>query len=581
MNFKVTLTCLALLCLLFPSNLHAQSARQKIAQISKEINNAPDNKEKVELLIRASRELRKIAPRTALSYSQDAVNLANKLSYRQGMAYASVGARYINRGYINRENYRKAITAYKKALTYNTGDENQKSRAGNYESLGHSYNQLNDYTNAIKNYKEELALQKKLKNEVEIAVAHNKIGQVYFKQKNYKQALKSFEAALVLAKKLKNQEDINHLENNISLVKDLINKPAGTPPERAAPSNLQTLKMEAQEFQEKYEITLDSLVEARQMVQRAVDELQVKEDQLKQKEDSIKEKEDQILTLEQARAVLAEEKALQERLNQLIVLGSGAAMLVMIIIALLIYSQYRSKKRSNKALEAAKRKSDDLLLNILPEKIAVELKDKGKVQPAVYPNVTMLFTDFKGFTKIAAQLPPEKLIQELEYCFEAFDEICDRHNLEKIKTIGDAYMAAGGIPVKNSTHTRDAVSAALEMQAFMWKWKQEKKAKGEPFWELRIGIHTGSVIAGVIGKYEIDMHEEMLDRKRNKKFTFDIWGDDVNIASRMESSGEEWKVNISQTTYNRVKKEFVCLHRGKIPIKHKGPVDMYFVQNQL
>ncbi len=573
MNFKVTLTCLALCCLFFPLNLLSQSAKQKIAQVQREVSNAPDNEAKIELLVRASYELRGIAPQTALKYSKAAVRLAKQFKERQGQAYASLGARYINQG-----NYKDAIGAYKRALPFNKGEANVKSRLVNYKSLGHSYDQIKDYPNALSNYKEELAIQKKLNDEAEIAVAHNKIGQIYFKQKNYKEALKSFEAALVLAKKLKNQDDVNHLENNISLVKELIRN-AGKPSARAVPSNLQTLKMEAQEFQEKYEITLDSLVEARQMVQRAVDELQVKESELKQKEDSLKEKEDIILTLEQARAVLAEEKALQERYNQLIVLGGSAALLVMVVIALLIYSQYRSKKRSNKALEAEKRKSDDLLLNILPDKVAKELKDKGKVQPAVFSNVTMLFTDFKGFTKIAAQLPPEILIKELEYCFEAFDEICDRHNLEKIKTIGDAYMAAGGIPDKNSTHARDAVSAALEMQAFMWKWKKEKEAKGNPFWELRVGVHTGSVIAGVIGKYDIE--EVAASRKRNKKFTFDIWGDDVNIASRMESSGEEWKVNISQATYNRVKKDFVCLHRGKIAIKHKGPVDMYFVESQL
>jgi class 3 adenylate cyclase len=210
-----------------------------------------------------------------------------------------------------------------------------------------------------------------------------------------------------------------------------------------------------------------------------------------------------------------------------------------------------------------KEQIEQLLLNILPEQTAQELKEKGTATPKHYESVTVMFTDFKNFTKIAERLSPSNLVEELNRCFMAFDEIIERHNLEKIKTIGDAYMCAGGIPTANATNARDAVLAGLEIQAFMQTMKAEKEAKGEPCWELRIGIHTGPVVAGVVGK---------------KKFAYDIWGDTVNIASRMETSGEPGKVNISGATYELVKDQFTCTHRGKISAKNKGEVDMYFVE---
>jgi class 3 adenylate cyclase len=209
--------------------------------------------------------------------------------------------------------------------------------------------------------------------------------------------------------------------------------------------------------------------------------------------------------------------------------------------------------------------SNGLLLNILPAEIAQELKETGHATPKYYDMATVLFTDFKGFTQISEKLTPEQIIHELDYCFLKFDEIIEKYNVEKIKTIGDAYMCAGGIPIPNRTNALDVVKAGLEMKEFMEQFKAEKQAKGEAVWELRIGIHTGPLVAGVIGK---------------NKFAYDIWGDTVNIASRMESSGEVGKVNISETTYELVKSHFQCTHRGKIAAKNKGEIDMYFVDKK-
>ena len=213
-------------------------------------------------------------------------------------------------------------------------------------------------------------------------------------------------------------------------------------------------------------------------------------------------------------------------------------------------------------LNAERRKSDELLCNTLPREIANELKQTGKVKPTSYKSATILFTDFKDFSKLAEQLTPEELVDELDYCFSYFDMVIEAHKLEKLKTIGDSYMCVAGIPMPNKTHAIDAVLAALQIQAFMGWRRQEKILNNHPYWEIRLGIHSGSLLAGVIGK---------------KKFTYDVWGDAVNTASRMESSSIPGAINISQSTFELVKDFFECEHRGKIEAKSKGYIDMYFV----
>lgn len=207
-------------------------------------------------------------------------------------------------------------------------------------------------------------------------------------------------------------------------------------------------------------------------------------------------------------------------------------------------------------------KTDQLLLNILPYEIAEQLKKKGTAKPKLYKKVTVMFTDFKDFSKISATLSPEELIEALSFYFENFDEIIGKHYIEKIKTIGDAYMCAGGLPLKNRSNPFDITLAALNILNFINTQKQINLENNKPVWECRIGIHTGEVIAGVIGK---------------RKFAYDIWGDTVNTASRMESNGEVGRINISGDTYNEIKDFFECEYRGKINVRNIGEVDMYFV----
>ena len=215
------------------------------------------------------------------------------------------------------------------------------------------------------------------------------------------------------------------------------------------------------------------------------------------------------------------------------------------------------------ALYKEKKKSDELLLNILPFEVAEQLKKKGQAKSRKYRTVTVLFADFENFTGLTRVYSTKELIRELNVYVKKFDEIIDRHFIEKIKTIGDAYMCAGGLPLKNKSNPIDVTLAGLEIQNYINNVAKEKEEKGEQPWELRLGIHTGEVMAGVIG---------------NKKFAYDIWGNTVNTASRMESTSEVGKVNVSGKTYEFIKDYFDCTYRGKIKVKNiTEEIDMYFV----
>lgn len=219
-------------------------------------------------------------------------------------------------------------------------------------------------------------------------------------------------------------------------------------------------------------------------------------------------------------------------------------------------------ERQKDELELEKNRSDELLLNILPSEVAEELKAKGYADAKYIDEVTVLFTDFQGFTKFSESLSPHELVAEIHECFSEFDKIMQKHGVEKIKTIGDSYMAAGGLPVANQTHYYDVINAAIDIQQFIYNRKLMKQSEGKPFLELRLGVHTGPVVAGIVGV---------------RKFAYDIWGDTVNTASHMEKSGEIGRINISGATYQLIKDKFNCEHRGKISAKSKGMVDMYFV----
>jgi adenylate cyclase len=243
------------------------------------------------------------------------------------------------------------------------------------------------------------------------------------------------------------------------------------------------------------------------------------------------------------------------------------ALFGLVLLAIMFGFFYINVKRKNTKIDRQrviiareKEKSEQLLLNIIPASIAEELKETGKSVPKYYKEVSVLFTGFAGFTQIAETLSPVELVNKLDEVFLEFDSIGERNGLNRIKTIGDAYMSAAGIPEENENHAQNAVQAAIEMRDFITEFNSNID-DSEPKWNMRIGVNTGPIVAGVVGQ---------------KKFAYDIWGDAVNIASRMESSGEIGKVNISESTHEIVKSKFSLEYRGKIKAKNKGSIDMYF-----
>jgi class 3 adenylate cyclase len=253
----------------------------------------------------------------------------------------------------------------------------------------------------------------------------------------------------------------------------------------------------------------------------------------------------------------AVQKAETRKQKIVLILTFGFLILVLVFFVFL----YRQRNRIAKE----KKRSEELLLNILPSETAEELKLTGQTEPKQFDMVTVMFTDFQGFTQIAEKMSAKELVGELDFLFKKFDEIISMYPIEKIKTIGDAYMCAGGLPVSNISNAMDVTLAALDIQKFMAEHNRKQAENYKPIFQIRIGIHTGPIVAGIVGI---------------KKFAYDIWGDTVNIAARMESSCEAGKVNISGSTYEQVKNKFNCAFRGKIQAKHKGEIDMYFVETK-
>lgn len=236
----------------------------------------------------------------------------------------------------------------------------------------------------------------------------------------------------------------------------------------------------------------------------------------------------------------------------------------MILVSGLAFGLYRRTKfisKTNKLIDEEKKKSDHLLLNILPRDTAEELKKSGKVEAKKYESVTVLFTDFEGFTKYAENSPPEKLVESVDLYFSEFDKIMEKYNLEKIKTIGDSYMCAAGLPERTEHHAELMAQAALDIIDFVNKSK-EVHAVSDLRFNVRVGMHTGPVVAGVVGK---------------NKFSYDIWGDTVNVASRIESSCEAGKISVSEDTYKLIKDNYRFEDRGEISIKNRSPLKMYYL----
>jgi adenylate cyclase len=242
---------------------------------------------------------------------------------------------------------------------------------------------------------------------------------------------------------------------------------------------------------------------------------------------------------------------------------------IMFVIAMVMENAFigslKKLDQKNKIIEAEKKRSDELLLNILPSEVMEELKATGKTLARNYDLVTVFFLDFIDFTTITEEMPPEELVSSIDSYFKLIDDVVSKFTIEKIKTVGDAYICAAGLPAGSSDNPVVMVQAALDIVNGLNELNKKRKTEGKTVFEVRIGIHSGPLVAGVVGV---------------KKFAYDIWGDTVNTAARMQQNGEAGKINISGTTRELVKHRYVCNYRGRIEVKHKGQIDMYFVEGK-
>jgi len=486
----------------------------------------------------------------AIKQADKAYSIAEEIGNKEWMAIALQKEAFalINKGRKVKSSRKKAKEKLEKSLALLTARKHRTLRIESLKKLkwlaDMDYNKIAaiDYTNQIKEIKQILSTS------AANQVLEEKAEELEEKTEELEEKKEELEEKREeLEEKTENLEEktenlfskVSNLHNKQKALKEQIDTLTQTQLEAELLIALQKNKMDALEFERE----LDSLV-------------------LTHGETLIKEQQAQLKLREN-------EIQLQESQRNLFL--ALAAMVFLISIGLLL--KYLSTKKTNtiltgknKTIEEERQKSEQLLLNILPVMVANELKVNGVAKARKYQEVTVFFSDFVNFSGISRDLSPEKIVALLDYYFKAFDNIIGKYNLEKIKTIGDAYMCVGGLPKTDANHAKDVVNAALEIQTLIAKIKQEKINTGEPFFEARIGIHTGPLVAGVVG---------------NKKFAFDVWGDTVNVAAKLEAVSKSGKINISDATYQLIEKDFDCKLRGKIPIKNRGEVKMYFVNDRI
>lgn len=479
--------------------------KQLIAQLEQQLPSAKDEG-KVDILNKIVAEYLKTTAEVSddywnlpQKYAKDAVDLAEKLKYKRGMAegYTNLSEVY------NKKNIKPMYLKYKYKAT-----------------------QLYDEVAKTKEQEAKEAQKEKELKEAEV-----------------KRQQEELDRQMEEAKR--KQKEIEKLSQDNTVSKEEIERK----------------KRELAQSQNEIVRKQEEIYQKDVVIHKTEEQLEVERIKAKYQSDSI-----QILVQE---AMIKDLEVSKEKEKRKYLIGIIASMGG---IALMLFFLYQTIRRTakqleekNRIIEEEKRRSDELLLNILPLELANELKEKGMAEARNYDMVTVLFTDFKDFTKISEKLTPKQLVDEIDYAFRAFDDIIGKYNIEKIKTVGDAYLCAGGIPMKETHDPIKVVSAALDIQHFMERLKRQRQAENRPFFEIRIGVHSGPLVAGVVG---------------SKKFAYDIWGDTVNTAARMEQNSEPGRVNISEATYELIKGEFSCTYRGKLYAKNKGEIDMYFVDKK-
>jgi adenylate cyclase len=476
----------------------------------------------------------------------------------------AIGSVYNNIALIYTElgNYEEALKNHIAAKKIREANGDKRGIAGSLLNIGIIHFERGNYLEALNNYFEAKKMYEELGDNNEVALTYNHIGVVYKNQQKFADALKHYNAALKIQNQIGDKEGIAISCYNIGTAYLQEGKA------REAGEWLRKGLQLAREIGIKTTIQ-DSYLSLSRMDSLAGNFRNAYENYKMYViyRDSIANKENTEKIVQQKMQYEFDKKETQSRAAQamtkkelqrqmLIRNGFVGGFAVVLLFALLFLGQRNKIKKE-------KKRSDELLLNILPDEVANEIKLYGRSTPKTFSMVTVMFTDFKDFTRVSQNISAELLVAELDYCFSAFDRILQKYKIEKIKTVGDAYLCASGLPVSSFTHATDMVNAAIEIRNFMQNRKMEKETKGEMPFELRIGIHTGPVVAGIVGV---------------KKYSYDIWGDTVNVAARMEQNSEVGKINISGSTYELVKHQFNCVHRGKIQAKNKGEIDMFFAE---
>lgn len=465
----------------------------------------------------------------ALIYAQEILKISQKnRNYREiARAYINIGVIYIATG-----NLSSAEQSFRSGLSVAQKNHDSSGTAITYKNLGILYSKQDKSDQALQNYLIALEIFDVLKLDTNIAQCCIAIGHTYLILAQNDLAIKYLIKGLSLSSSYGLKDQIN--ESRLML---------------AAAYAVQGDYKSAYEYKSKSTQLSDSMT-----LLRFISSFKL------QLEGEIKEID--ITELNMTYAKFQDSEWDKQIPIKFLFIVMGITLLVGVILSYSIFYVYRQKT----IVQSEKVKVDALLTNILPNTVAEELKKTGLVKPRRFLSITVMFTDFKGFTKISEDLTPEQLIPELDLCFKSFDEIVTRYRIEKIKTIGDSYMCAGGLSPDDSTSPEDVVSAATEIRDFMLNYNKQAKLKGKYPFEMRIGINTGPVVAGVVGKI---------------KQVYDIWGDTVNVASRLEGSCEPGSINISQSTYALVKDKFRCIPRGKVLMKEKGEVNMYYVEERV
>ena len=537
-----------------------------------------------------------------------------------GLALTSVGAVHQSLG-----NYPRALEFYKQAVGIQNELGDEGTIAALTQNIGSIYFVLKDYPNAMKYHSKAYSMSKKLKDQKTIAQYLNITGFIYVKLGNYEKALESLNQALTIANKEKDdvlktealaglgelfyqKSDFKKALLNANRALQYAKKINNTPyigdiqitigntlhklkKDREAVENCKSglkigeesgsvyMKKEACECLYKSYKSLGN----KSLALDYYEKVNVLDDSLQFKEtaNKIMDMEFQKQQLADSVAFVKKEAIVEQKHQEEIRQKEKqrnfiiASLCVMLLVAAGLWSSLRLVRKSRAALsvekdrsEALLLRSEALLLNILPPDVAEELKEKGSVTAKDFELVSILFTDFKSFTQTAETMSPQSLVEEINVCFQAFDLISEKYQIEKIKTIGDAYMAAGGMAKADQNALKNTVLAGLEMQTFVKQRAIENQQAQKPAFEMRLGIHAGPIVAGIVGV---------------KKFQYDIWGDTVNTASRMESNGAVGKVNISETLYQILKDDvsFAFEPRGSIEAKGKGEMPMYFVEMKI